>query len=295
LIADIEALDIGVTASVISIDGTDHRLMLSSDETGADASFTTSSTIGALTTTSIVQQGDDAEITLGSGAGALTLSRASNSISDVVAGVTIDLHETTTSSVTVTIGRDVDAAVEQITELVDALNSAMASMSGYTSYNAASETGGVLVGDTAARELMVGLRSALSSSVNATSSEYATASSIGISLTRDGDFTFDADTLRNALEADFDAVAGFFDVAGAALDTTLDQAEGADGKIARARNLWQAQIDGVDDRIEVLEDRIDRKEAALIRQYAALESAMATLSSQSAWLSAQLGAQTKDN
>jgi flagellar hook-associated protein 2 len=294
LAAEINALEIGVAASVISVDGTDHRLMLSADTTGNDAAFTTSSTIASLASTSVVQEGVDAELTLGSGAGALTISRPSNSIADLVAGVTIDLHATTSSSVTVAVDRDVDAAVEQITELVDALNEAMSSMQGYTAYSAETESGGVLVGDGTVRNLMIDLRSAVSSAVNASSSEYATAGTIGISLTRDGDFTLDADSLRSALESDFDAVAGFFDVAGAALDAALDEAEGATGKIARARDLWQSQIDAIDDRIEVLEDRIERREAALIRQFAGLESAMATLTSQAAWLSAQLGAQAAE-
>ena len=77
-----------------------------------------------------------------------------------------------------------------------------------------------------------------------------------------------------------------------ALDTFLDAAEGAGGKIARARDAWQSQITLADERIEILEDRIDRKEALLVKQFAALETAMSTLSSQAAWLASQLGAQS---
>ena len=76
-----------------------------------------------------------------------------------------------------------------------------------------------------------------------------------------------------------------------ALDGFLDLAEGAGGKIARARDTWKAQITLADDRIEILEERIERREALLLKQFAALETAMATLSSQAAWLAAQLGTQ----
>jgi len=76
-----------------------------------------------------------------------------------------------------------------------------------------------------------------------------------------------------------------------ALDRMLDEAEGAAGKIARARDAWQSQVSLIDDRIDILEDRIERHEALLLKQFAALEVAMSTLSSQAAWLTAQLGSQ----
>jgi flagellar hook-associated protein 2 len=478
LAQSINALGVEVAASVISVDGTDHKLMLTADDTGLSGAFTTSGTIASLTTTSVVQQAADAQMTLGSGAGALTITRSSNTVTDLVSGVSIELKETTTSAVTITIARDVDAGVEKVKGLVDAVNSALTTMADYTRYDSVSETAGILAGDSAARSLAFDLRSALSSVVNQESGEYAVPSSIGISLNRSGTFDFDETKLRGAMESDFDAVAQLFTVSGGAVDgrlsyvsktaatvdgayevvvtqaatqaeatgsayfgwffdrsfdvtydgntTTvtvpgfasltaavnqinsdldaagitqvratvesigggdqaiklataeygsgssflveasapfglggthtgadvagtiggqaatgtgqlltasggdpegvqvsvtataaevaaaggslslgdvvissgmmgalgglLDEAEGSGGKIARARDLWQAQVDLADERIETLLDRIDRKEALLLKQFAGLESAMATLSTQAAWLSSQLGA-----
>ncbi len=473
----INALGIGVTASVISVDGTNSKLVLSSDDSGLSNVFTTSSTISSLGSTSIVQQGADAQLTVGSGPGALTITRATNTITDLVNGVTLDVKQTSASPITVTVGRDLDATAEKVSELVTAINSALSTLADYTRYEATSDTAGVLVGDSAARDLAFQLRSALSSVVNEQSGDYAVPSAIGISLNRSGTFNFNETKLREALEADWDAVAGLFTVSGSAVDSRLshvskgsgtvdgayevvvtqaasqadvtgsayfawffdrsfdvtygtttttvdipawasvnaavdqinsdldaagitavrasvedigagnngiklsttaygsaesfivsagapfglggthtgtdvagtiggeaatgtgqqlvadagdptglrvrvtataaeisgaggslslgdvvissgmmgaldgllDAAEGSGGKIARARDLWQAQIDAAEDRIETLLDRIDRKEALLVKQFAALESAMSTLSSQAAWLAAQLG------
>lgn len=466
--------DLDVTASVISLDGSTAKLYLAADASGAAAAFTTSSSIGTLGSTDVVQAGQDAQLTLGSGAGALTLSRASNTVTDLLAGVTVSLKETTTEPVTVSVGRDIDAAVEAIKTVVDEINSALTTLGEMTAYNAESQTGGVLVGDATARQLIFDLRSAISGVVNEASSDYPIASSVGISLNRQGTFDFNETKLREALAADFDAVADLLlesgssldtrmsfvgassstkagdyevvitqagtqasatsskykkpnalttfqiivggtsvdvtvaknaeiqtvidginaalaaagktsltasryndgkddfirldhatygsastfevvgdpfglagvytgtdvagtiggqaatgtgrtltadagdavglsllvtasadDVGGAggslslgtvtysngvfgALDGMIDLAEGASGKIARARDLWQAQIDAIKDRIEVLEDRLERREAQLIRQFAGLETAMSTLSSQAAWLSSQI-------
>ncbi len=294
----INNLDAGVTASVVSIDGTDYKLMLTGNDTGLANTFTTGSTIASLATTSIVQQGQDAELTIGSGGGALTLSRSSNTVTDLVDGITINLHETSATAVTLSVGRDVDAAVETVSAFVTELNSVLSTLGTYTHYDSTSETGGLLVGDSTARGLMIDLRNALTSVVNDQNGDYAVSGSIGLSLNRDGTVDVDETALRAAIEDDFGAVADLLTSAGTAatgisgaFDSVLDEAEGAGGKIARARDAWTSQIALIDDRIEILEDRIDRHEALLMKQFAALEVAMSSLSSQAAWLTSQLGAQ----
>lgn len=298
----INNLDAGVTASVISIDGTDYKLMFTGDDTGLDNTFTTSSTIASLASTSIVQQGQDAELTIGSGAGALTLSRSSNTVTDLVDGITINLHETSATAVTLSVGRDVDATVDAVTAFVTELNSVLSTLGTYTQYDSTTESGGLLVGDSTARSLMIDLRNALTSVVNDQNGEYAVSGSIGLSLNRDGTIDLDETELRAAIEDDFGAVADLLTSAGTeatgisgAFDSVLDDAEGAGGAIARARDAWTSQIALIDDRIEILEDRIDRHEALLLKQFAALEVAMSSLSSQAAWLTSQLGAQNGSN
>ena len=65
LAASINSLDAGVSASVISIDGTDYKLLLSADGTGTANVFATSGTVGSLGSMDIIQQGQDAKITIG--------------------------------------------------------------------------------------------------------------------------------------------------------------------------------------------------------------------------------------
>jgi flagellar hook-associated protein 2 len=218
LAGQINSLDIGVSASVISVDGTDHKLILTSDETGDANTFTTSGTVASLATTDILQQGVDAQITIGSGASALTLSRSSNTITDLVPGLSISLHETTASAVTISTQRDVDSTVEAVKSLMDEVNAALSTIADATRYSPDSDTAGPLVGSSAARSLAMDLRSALSSAVKP-GADYATASSVGISLNREGSFDVDETKLRQALEADFDGVVDLLVQSGSSADS----------------------------------------------------------------------------
>lgn len=221
LAAEINNLGAGVSASVISVDGTDHKLLLASDGTGDVNSFTTSGTVAALGAVDVLQQGQDAEITIGSGASALTLSRATNTVSDLVDGVSIELTETTTAAVTVSTKRDVDGSVDAIKGLMDEVNATLTAIANLTRYSPETDSGGPLVGDSTARSLALDLRSSISSFVNANSSEYPMASSIGVSLNREGTFDVDESKLRSALENDFDTVVGLLVEGGTSADSRL--------------------------------------------------------------------------
>ncbi len=296
LVQQINGLGVGVTASTISVDGTVSKLYLASTATGAAGSFTTGGTVGSPASTSVVQAGQDAQLTLGSGPGALSITRPTNVLTDLLPGVTIGLNAVTSDPVTISTGRDVTAVAAAITKVVDEVNATLTTIGTLTAYNASANSGGVLAGDRTARHLVIALRSAISATVSPDSTDHPIAASIGISLDRTGKFTIDAAKLRGALESDFEGVTGLLvgaDGGGGVLGAVKNHATaaaGAGGEIARARDMWHAQIDSAQKRIDILEDRVERRESQLIRQFAGLEVAMSSLTAQSAWLTAQLAA-----
>ena len=182
---------------------------------------TTSGTVASLGTLDVIQQGQDAEITIGSGASALTLSRSGNTVSDLIPGVNIELTQTTTSAVTVSTSRDVDATVEAITAMMSEVNSTLNTIADLTAYSPDAESGGPLVGNSTARTLALELRSSISGTVNS-SSAYPMASTAGISLNRLGTFDIDESKLRTALETDFDGV----------VDLLVEGASSADSRMS---------------------------------------------------------------
>jgi flagellar hook-associated protein 2 len=210
LISEIGNLDIGVSASLLFTGSASAKLVLRADESGADAGFTTATDISSLGSFGIVEQGVDAQLTVGSGAGALIVERSTNVIDDFIDGATLTLKATTTQAVDISVSRDAEAASAAVKELVDSLNSAISTVATATKAGGEDSTGGPLALDSTARNLGLKLRSVLSSVVSDLDSDYRTASSVGISLTREGSYTLDSAKLTEALGNDFDAVAALF-------------------------------------------------------------------------------------
>ncbi len=206
----INDLDAGVSASVLSVDSASARLLITADDTGTAAVFSASGTQTGLGTFDVVQQGVDAQLTIGSGPGAITVSRSTNSVSDLVSGLTLDLQATTTEPVTVTVSRDLDTAVEKVQAFVDELNATLDELDAKSSYNADADVAAPLTGDSTVRSLMLDLTSKVSYPVAGMTGDYSYAGSVGLSVNREGRFDLDTSKLRSAMETDFEAVQDLF-------------------------------------------------------------------------------------
>lgn len=206
LVSRIDAAGVGVDAQALEVTSGSFRLVLGSTATGADSAFSVTTDVAALGASATVSAGADAHLRIGS----LDVHRASNTVTDLVDGVTIDLKSTSATPVTVTTGRDVDAAVEAVTAFVAAINGVLSEVKAQSAYNAESNTAKPLQGDSTARALGLRVRSAISGTINALAGAFTHAGAVGLSLTRDGAVSLDATALREALTDDFDAVAGVF-------------------------------------------------------------------------------------
>ena len=197
----INELGIGVTASVFYVDGSTAKLRLVSKDTGEAAAFTAYGDQAGLASTEVIRAGQDAQLTMG----ALTITRSSNTISDLVPGVTVDLRSAGPEEVTITIGRDVDGLVAAVGKVVNDLNNAINRIKTLTAYNAESQTGGILVGDSTARQILNDLQTAVST-FTLPDGPYRHSAAIGIEIQRDGTLKFDESKLRAALQDDYQGV-----------------------------------------------------------------------------------------
>jgi flagellar hook-associated protein 2 len=247
----------------------------------------------------------DTTLTLGGG---VTVTRSGNTVTDVLAGVSLELKQSDpTKTVTVTTTRDTEAAKAAIQGLVDAVNGVLSTLKDLTKYDAASKKAGVLQGDDTARKLMMELRRALSDTVAGLTGTYTAASSVGVSLTSDGLTKLDPTKLQKAFDTDYAAVARLFsDTAGAdgitgALGGVLTWAEGdklatdpaaARGALGRARDSISGEggeIKRLDRRIADFELRLNSREVTLRRKFSGLETALANVQSQGTWLAGMFG------
>ena len=219
----VNSIDGGVSAAVLKVAEGDHRLVISADATGIDGIFTASGTQTGLAAMSVVQQGANAKITYGEGGGAIPVERQSNEITDLIGGATITLNSASqaAASVTIDISRDVDAGITKVQAYVDAVNGVSSELQLVSNYDPDTNIAQPLTGDATVRNLQADLEIAVSDVVGQLTGAYNFASSIGIEIQIDGQFTLDTDKLRTAFETDFDAVAEFFARTGSAVDDRM--------------------------------------------------------------------------
>ncbi|MDO8303319.1 MAG: flagellar filament capping protein FliD, partial [Sedimentisphaerales bacterium] len=89
------------------------------------------------------------------------ISRSSNTLDDIISGVTLDLHAPGTVQVNLT--RKTDAFKDKLNKLVTAYNSVVSYIQEQTAYDTATKTAGILMGDATVTDIRERLRSPLMS------------------------------------------------------------------------------------------------------------------------------------
>ncbi len=155
----------------------------------------------------VVKTGQSAELTVDG----IKVTRNSNTITDAVEGLTIDLKGVTEASKPVTIGikEDTDTTVKAFQSFVDQYNSTLTFVSDQLDVgdpSAEKNKTGALVGDSSLIRLQSSLRSLMTQSVSSGNPAYKNLEAIGISVDRFGAATLDTAKLKTALVDDPTAV-----------------------------------------------------------------------------------------
>lgn len=206
LASQINGVSGGATAQVLNLGGgTDpYRLVLTAKDSGTEGAISAdlSGFSGFGGGLSDLTAAADATIQIGEGAGALTATRSSNTVNDLLSGVTMELTKADpTKDVTVTVGRDLDSVVDSIKKFVEGVNGVVGEIKKHTSYDAENRKAGPLFGNSSVRRLQSGIQNAMS--VLRTEGDFRTLGSIGISSKSDGTYELDEAKLRGAMEANF--------------------------------------------------------------------------------------------
>lgn len=287
---------LGVKAQAVNT-GSGYKLQLAATESGADAVFTVDDsnlTAGFASGMPVLTQGVDAQVTIGDGPGAYTVSSASNTFTDVIAGVTFTVTEADpTEQITVSVEADPDTLVDQVSELVTAINTMLTDMS--QALDSGSDgSQGTLSNDPTMRSLRDSLVNAVTYAVGGT--HYQSAGLIGINSTREGGLEFDETAFRAALTERPDDVTAMFrsdDVDNPGLAQRIEAlAEEATafntGTFATAIESRETHNSDMQDQIDSIDIRVELRRAALQRQFAALEVALSGMQAQGDWLTSQL-------
>lgn len=227
----INAANIGVTASIVN-DGsnTPYRLALSNSQTG-EASSMKISVSGDAALGNLLNHDPAGSQALSQTVAAqnaalkvdgLAISKASNSFSDVVPGVTLTLKKTNAGSPTsLSVTRDTDAVKANVQEFVDGYNKLTASLKSLSSYDMASKKGAALYGDSSVRAMLSQLRGVVTGTVAGGASSLTRLSDVGISYQADGTLKLDNTKLQKVIDTQFDQLPGLFAASGASSDSQV--------------------------------------------------------------------------
>ncbi len=211
----INQADAGVTASIVN-DGSGNRLVIASKDTGVS---------NALKITAIDSDGNNSDnvglsqliydASMGSASNlvetvaatnanfiidGISISKASNKISDAVEGVTIDLLKTNSgTTTTLSLAQDTASTQSAITSFIKSFNDLNKTIVNLSKYDATTKQASVLTGDSTVRSIQTSLRNELSNPLTSAGGGLSLLSEIGVSFQADGTLSLDQTKLSKIL------------------------------------------------------------------------------------------------
>jgi flagellar hook-associated protein 2 len=216
----------------------------------------------------------------------------SNTVSDALDGVTLNLLGVTDSGSTATlsVSNDTSSIESNISSFVTAYNTLVSALQPLGSYDATTNTAGPLLGSALLSGTTNQIQQALYSVVNTGSTSYNSLASIGITTNSDGTLSLNSATLSNALASNFGAVSQLFSGSGgvaSTLNTQLTSALGSSGAIAATSSTLVKQENALTDQENQLNAQMTALSASLTQQYSALNTLLSSLQTTSAYLTQQ--------
>lgn len=303
LVAAINAKEgLAVSASLF-FDGSRYRVLMSSEGTGAAASYTVDES--GMSGAAALDFAGSGNVLSSAANGSFqldgqTVTMAENTVTGVLPGVTFTFKAGFSSSPTeVKVENDLDGMVARVKDLVSSYNTAATAVRDQFVVGAGQKPNPqtTLFGDSTLRAVQGGLALAVSAPVAGLPVGKNSFADAGVTLDRTGNLVLDETKLRSALSQDRQAVARIFGTDGATtgavgrLVTTLDEyLDSSKGLLEAKEATFNTRITQLDERIAAAERRITGFEQNLRNQFTALERVMSQLQSQGNFMAQQVAA-----
>lgn len=307
----INTANAGVTATVLSSGGQE-RLVFRSNTTGAAAGFQITSAgfagLDSLSLTSLTNPtGSTAGMELGqSGLDAtaklngVAITSATNTLTNVVPGLTMKLSQLTTAPVEVLVEQDQESLQKKIQTFADAFSNLNKTLADATRYVPGGKSG-ALQGDSTT----VGIQSVLSSVMgsSSTGSSHSWLSEVGLERQADGSLKLNTAKLTTAM-ADMPNLQKLFTTDNGNATTNgfglkvRDFARGliaSDGTVTTKSSAISGSITRNSDEQTKVNERAARVETQLRKQYSDLDARLAQLQGLGSYVTAQLAQWNKSS
>ncbi len=210
----------------------------------------------------------------------------SNAITTAVTGLTINLSQVGTT--TLTVARDTATITDAVNSFVTAYNALNSKIKTLTAYNATDKTGSVLTGDATVRSVQSQISSLMYGSSNDDPNLIDTLADLGIGFSTGGNIAVDSSKLTKAIASDPNAVISTLSTFGTNAKTTTTALTKSGGLLAARTDGLNLSIKDFDDQRDRLDLRMTAIEKRYRQQYASLDTIVASMQQTSSYLSQQL-------
>jgi flagellar hook-associated protein 2 len=279
-----------VQASVIN-DANGARLAIVSTASGAPGNLTITGSLHDTNNNAINLHVASAGVNAVLNVDGVPISSASNTVSGVINGVTLNLGGPTGSTpVSLTVAPDTTSLITAINQFVTDYNTAITSINAQFQAGTNGGTNPPLETDPTVTDAQEQLLNALNFTVTNGSGTTSLAS-IGINTNQDGTLSVDSGTLASALASNFSGVQSFFQTAstgfGANLSNVLNNVAGPGGELALDTQGYQSQASDLSQQLSDLQAALAVQTTTLTATYSQVNSTLEELP----LLQSQLGQQ----
>ncbi len=283
----INAANAGVKASVIN-DGSGYRLVLTSGTTGAsntisvtvtddDLNNTDASGLSALSYTAGAynltesQTARDAILVVDS----LTVTRSSNTISDLISGVTITLKKDSAGAThALTLSKDTDALKSKINSYISSYNKLVSEIK---AQKGTQDAKGPMYSEGTVENLMNKLRQ-----VTITDYSGSTLAAMGVTHDKTGVLSLDATRFDAALAGNESGVIATLNSMATSFEAVLD--DYTNTFIPAKKDGYSQTVTRLEKKMDNMENKLDITENSLRKKFTALEQALSVMQSQGSYL-----------
>ncbi|MCD9087145.1 flagellar filament capping protein FliD [Stenotrophomonas sp. SY1] len=213
---------------------------------------------------------------------------SSNSVSDIIAGVTLDLTKAEPGTITaLTITQDNEPLKTAVQAFVTAYNASVNLLKSSSAYDATTDKASVLTGDSMVRGLQQQLRGQLSANI-------IDLKELGLTVTKDGTLSLDASTFDKAMAKNPAAAEALVGKSGALyegmnsiLKSNLDSGTGT---LVQRTDTLNKEIKKLEKQLDELDARMEKVSARYTAQFTAMDKLVSQMQSTSSYLTQQLSA-----
>jgi flagellar hook-associated protein 2 len=295
----INGLGVNVSASVVETTGSSNwALMIQGTQTGTTnaVSFTGLTGVPAtLTDTSVTTAANASFVVNGT-----TFSRASNTVTDVIDGITLSLNKASVTAQTISVGKGTDVSNDAINTLIKAYNDVMSTHKSMTANTANSDKPGNFANSPSTLSFINQIKDSFAKGISYTSSgtlKTMSLSTLGIDLQLDGTAKFNSASFATASAAGLrDTLAlgvtmGYVSST-SNLNTFLTAQVKTGGALSSQITSETTAMQDLTKRKDNLQIRLNSIKNNLVSQYSSLNALLFQLSSTSNSLTSALDALT---